>query len=972
MKYKSIIAILVIFTIIGIIFSFVYTNPKYVAESVVLFKTNNTPENYVLTDNLFNTYKEIIKNDSTYNQINNGLKLNITNKDFNKAISVVKVANSNTMKIQVKNKRQEVALEIDKYVNNVFSDKFSEIYSDIEIINIEEAHIIGQINDRNAIIIVIISVLIGLLFSLIYISIISKEGAKVSKETEKEIKLKQLAEIPINKTNIKIMQENNNFLREFKAFDELRTVIQFLNFDKNSKKSILLSSINEKEGKSYISANLAINYALSGKKVILIDADMDTGVQNKLFNVPNNIGISNYLSNLNGNGIEIDELISKYVKETSIKNLNIITSGTVPPNSTELLASDKLEKLLNELDKFFDIIIIDGTSVLSNTNSLILSRFVKSTILITTFNKTTKEELEKARKDIQNIGGTILGVVINRVKIRGIKLTTRISNFFSNIKIKIKNYFYNKSVKALPEGTGKIENVVIIQNEKINTKEQDTIIEKGDIIEDVNKENNKEIEEIQEKNKEEIKENDIKEEVSETDIKENKSDEKDILPEENIPEENTIETQKESVSKFKFIKNSFINLKNNIVEKKDILKEKLKRSKKEDNTVDQAEESFETLIKENLENNEEIIINKYDEPIKEEINYYEQLSIEPKIEEQIQPQQEDNLNIPNNIELNNEELEKYLNDDNTIIVFVDVKNACCRIFGKECFIEKPIRTINAGNQNQPFYSKDFIKKYKNRLKNNYSLNEEQIKRIDLLIYTSLREYDDALWTDKRMESFKAEAYVKVMSKDYFKFVGESDQDYNLRIRRDRRLELAKSYIDIEYILDDIWKFNKMKLNDKIILQRYANELEIQDLLKNDFEKIRSRQNKIFYNNIVSATNEFRVNEANINNDTERILEKIKENNRQEMEDNSEERNLEEEIIEKQKRFKREKTRIDKIEERKAKKAEKEERKKKAKEAKKKAKQVMQEKRELQKEEARIEEELLTNNLYPKTKYYKDL
>ena len=95
------------------------------------------------------------------------------------------------MKIQVKNKRQEVALEIDKYVNNVFSDKFSEIYSDIEIINIEEAHIIGQINDRNAIIIVIISVLIGLLFSLIYISIISKEGAKVSKETEKEIKLKQ-------------------------------------------------------------------------------------------------------------------------------------------------------------------------------------------------------------------------------------------------------------------------------------------------------------------------------------------------------------------------------------------------------------------------------------------------------------------------------------------------------------------------------------------------------------------------------------------------------------------------------------------------------------------------------------------------------------------------------------------------------------------------------------------------------------
>ena len=1020
-KYIYMFFIIVVFIMLGILFCMFFKNNKYVAESEFLFKTNNIPENYILTENNFKTYSEIIKNNDTYKQINDKLNATFSFEDYSKIITVSHNSNSNTISIKAKLKRENNALAVVEEIDNIFINKFSEIYKDIDIVEIEKPQISGQINDINIPFIITSSVLLGIFFALLYDYLLTEKELKVSKDIEAEFKLKELGEIPINKKKNKIIIPNNyNTLSILRSFDELRTVIQFLNFDKKSCRKILISSINSGEGKSYITANLAISYALSGKKTILIDADMDSGVQSHLFNMPNNIGLSNYLSNLNENGLEIDEVLNKYVKETSINNLNIITSGTVPPNSTELLAGDKINKLLLDLEKYFDVILIDGYSTLNNTNTLILTRFVESTIIITTSNKTTKEELQNVRKDIQNVGGFVLGVVVNKVKLKRINLIYRIKYGIKDIRNKVKDYFYKRSTKALAEGSGRIENVVFeneiieeVDNSIINDVKEndnndklsadnvikDTVYDSqklnNEIITDsaeIVAENKKEQEIVKtgkstkkskktSKSKKEIEKIDVNENVENTEknieVKielENKIpevDEKVEMVETNsssyeINEPNEAIENKEITEEKK--RNIFVSslryIKDFVDERKEIIKNKFTK-KEEIHNQEDKKESFESLIEENLKNSDEFIVdrnNEYEET--KEYSNYEQISME-----QIQPVSEQNNEKSNEIF---QSIEQYLNDDKTIIVFIDSKNAFCRIFGKECFIEKPIRTINAGNQNQPFYTKEFLKKYKNRLKNNYSLSDEQIKRVDLLIYTSLREYDDALWTDKRMESYRAEAYVNVMAKEYIKFVGETDQDYLLRVHRDRKLELAKAYIDIEYMLDNLWKFNKMKINDKIILQKYASELEVQDLLKNNFEKARSKQNNIFYNNIINATNEIRINEVNIHDDTGRLLEKIKQTNRQEMQDTIEDSTLEKELLEKQKRFKREKTRIDKIEEKKAKKAKKEEKRQKAREAKRKAKQAIEARKRIQQEEARIEEELLTNNLYPKTKYYKDL
>ena len=99
-----------------------------------------------------------------------------------------------------------------------------------------------------------------------------------------------------------------------------------VNNEKN-KKVILVTSSVKGEGKSFIAANMGIAFSNIGKKVLIIDANMNSGRQDKIFNTPNELGLSNYLSKLDSNGIEINEFLSKFINETEIKNLYVGGDG---------------------------------------------------------------------------------------------------------------------------------------------------------------------------------------------------------------------------------------------------------------------------------------------------------------------------------------------------------------------------------------------------------------------------------------------------------------------------------------------------------------------------------------------------------------------------------------------------------------------------------------------------------------------
>lgn len=199
-------------------------------------------------------------------------------------------------------------------------------------------------------------------------------------------------------------------------FRTLRTNIQFMN-EKKKLRSVLITSTSPAEGKSWISSNLAVAFAQAGKKVVLVDCDMRKGRLFNIFGVAPSPGLSNFLSGINADGEESEENIRAYIKETEVENLSVIPAGTIPPNPSELLVSEKMTKVMKKLEKLFDIVIYDGTPTSLVTDALIISRNVDVTIIACAYKKTKMEDLTKVKRDIINVGGKIGGIVINKVPI---------------------------------------------------------------------------------------------------------------------------------------------------------------------------------------------------------------------------------------------------------------------------------------------------------------------------------------------------------------------------------------------------------------------------------------------------------------------------------------------------------------------------------------------------------------------------
>ena len=201
------------------------------------------------------------------------------------------------------------------------------------------------------------------------------------------------------------------------VFRTLRTNIQFMN-TKGKLKTILVTSTFPGEGKSWVASNLAVTFAQAGKKVVLIDADMRKGRQYNIFGISPIPGLSNYLSGIDVDNGERDITdIADYVQDTEVDNLFVMPAGNIPPNPSELLISPQMVDLLEQLKDLCDIVIIDGTPNELVTDSLILTRLVDSTIIVTACKQTKKDNLRRAIQNIQNVGGKIAGVVVNKVPI---------------------------------------------------------------------------------------------------------------------------------------------------------------------------------------------------------------------------------------------------------------------------------------------------------------------------------------------------------------------------------------------------------------------------------------------------------------------------------------------------------------------------------------------------------------------------
>lgn len=187
----------------------------------------------------------------------------------------------------------------------------------------------------------------------------------------------------------------------------IRTNIQFSSVDKEIK-TIVVTSAEPNDGKSTTAANLAIVLAQEEKKVLLVDADLRKPSIHYAFNLSNIHGLTSVLTK------KMD--LRKTISNSNVSNLDILTSGPIPPNPSELLNSKAIETAINELKGIYDYIIFDTPPVILVTDSQIVANKCDGVIMVVASGKTNKQSAVKAKELLEKTNTALLGVVLNGIE----------------------------------------------------------------------------------------------------------------------------------------------------------------------------------------------------------------------------------------------------------------------------------------------------------------------------------------------------------------------------------------------------------------------------------------------------------------------------------------------------------------------------------------------------------------------------
>jgi polysaccharide biosynthesis transport protein len=190
------------------------------------------------------------------------------------------------------------------------------------------------------------------------------------------------------------------------SFRKLRTNVR-LSIPDDHTQPLLITSAGMGEGKTVVASNLATTLALSNQRVLLIDADLRRPRLHRVFELPQEPGLSNLL---------VGEVVaSQVVQKTNIPGLLVLTSGTVPPNPSELLESKRFKDFLSQLSQHFDWVLIDSPPVLPVTDAMVLSQIVAGVVLVVSADATPLQAARTAVDQLDVARARILGAVLNRV-----------------------------------------------------------------------------------------------------------------------------------------------------------------------------------------------------------------------------------------------------------------------------------------------------------------------------------------------------------------------------------------------------------------------------------------------------------------------------------------------------------------------------------------------------------------------------
>lgn len=192
------------------------------------------------------------------------------------------------------------------------------------------------------------------------------------------------------------------------AFRTLRTNIAFSSVDRTYKIILVASSIPN-EGKSTVTANLGIVMAQAGARVLIVDADLRKPTQHRIFELENSRGLVNAI---------IQNDVQGVIQPGPIEGLSIITSGPIPPNPSELLASNRMNDFLSGIREEFDTILVDSPPALAVTDALLLASRVDGVMMVLKSGSTRLDAVKNAIEQLKKTSGEkFMGVVLNEVAV---------------------------------------------------------------------------------------------------------------------------------------------------------------------------------------------------------------------------------------------------------------------------------------------------------------------------------------------------------------------------------------------------------------------------------------------------------------------------------------------------------------------------------------------------------------------------
>lgn len=423
-KYVLVIAAVALALVIGV---FIYDKsikkPLYTTyTTIILTKSNEAQTGTTITQNdillnqkLVETYSKIIKSKLVLEQVISETGVTYTTEELSENVSVEAYENTEMLKISVTDQDPELAASIANSIAQVFSGEIAKIYQINNISVVDVAVTPEEVSNNTLKRDLLIALFIGIFgtIGVVFVVYYFDDTVKLTDNLEEEIGMPVVAKVfksdvgSKNNRKVELLAQKYPKSVVSESIKTLRTNLQFSSVDEDIKTILITSSIPG-EGKSFISANLAISFAQTDKRVLIVDCDMRKGRQHRIFKLSNSKGLSNLL---------IDDMTNykDYINKTSVDGVHVITRGTVPPNPSELLNSKKNADLIRILKAKYDVIIYDGVPCNGLPDSIIMSKLVDKVLIVSSDSMTPKSVLESTKKQLESVNAPVAGDVLNNV-----------------------------------------------------------------------------------------------------------------------------------------------------------------------------------------------------------------------------------------------------------------------------------------------------------------------------------------------------------------------------------------------------------------------------------------------------------------------------------------------------------------------------------------------------------------------------